>query len=252
MTVRGSRTRIGFLWPVDGLNDDEYWDCLAPGVGWYTARYGAGTSDETLSVETIAAYAEPAVVARAVPLIATIRPDEVALGDVVASCFAGADGDREIRAAVRTAAGVPVASGLLAIRESLRVVGARRINLLLPYPIDLSERVEAAVAGCGVEVVVAAAAAETDEFGIGMTAPEVWAERAARVDDTAADAVVIAGGGVRIGRCIAALEARLGKPVIASPQALVWLATRLAGVDATVGGLGHLLQVHGRAEVFHE
>lgn len=249
MSVRGSAARIGFLWPVDGLNDDEYWECLPPGVGWYPARYDAGTPDETLTEATIAAYADPALPARAVRLLQAVRPQAVALGDVAASCFDGPAGDRAIRAAVRAAAGVPVASGLSALAAALRAVGARRIALVTPYPADLAGRVEAALRASGLDVTGAASAGSADEFGIGLTPPEVWAERMAAADRPEAEALVLAGGGVRIGRCLAELEERSGKPVVASPQALVWYATRLAGADASRPGFGQLFADHGRTEV---
>jgi len=38
-TMRGSRGRIGFLLPADGLTDDEYWSCLPDGVALLAARY---------------------------------------------------------------------------------------------------------------------------------------------------------------------------------------------------------------------
>ena len=41
---------IGFLWPCDGLNDSEYWKFLPKDVGWLTARYGANTATEELTV----------------------------------------------------------------------------------------------------------------------------------------------------------------------------------------------------------
>lgn len=251
MSVRGASARIGFLWPVDGLNDDEYWDCLAPGVGWYAARYDAGTADETLTEETIGAYADPAVAARAARLVAAVRPQAVALGDVAASCFAGPRGDAAIRSAVAAVAGVPAASGLTALRAALGVMAVRRIALVTPYPPDLAASVEAALREFGFDVVAASTAAETDEFGIGLTPPEVWADRLRGADHPRAEALVLAGGGVRIGTALDALEAACGKPVVASPQALVWLATRLAGADATVPGRGRLLAEHGRTEVGH-
>ena len=35
------KKNIGFLWPCDGLNEQEYWKFLPKDVRWLTARYGA-------------------------------------------------------------------------------------------------------------------------------------------------------------------------------------------------------------------
>ena len=43
MIVAERMSRIGFLWPADGLNDDEYLRFVPEGVTWLTARYDAGT-----------------------------------------------------------------------------------------------------------------------------------------------------------------------------------------------------------------
>lgn len=68
-------------------------------------------------------------------------------------------------------------------------------------------------------------------------------------DRTDADAILIAGGGVRVAACLELLETRLRKPVIASPAALVWLAQRLAGTDAMRRGLETLFRDFGRADI---
>lgn len=68
-------------------------------------------------------------------------------------------------------------------------------------------------------------------------------------DSADADAIIIAGGGVRVAGCLDVLESRLRKPVIASPAALVWLAHRLAGTDCTRDGLGTLFRNFGCIDI---
>ena len=43
---------------------------------------------------------------------------------------------------------------------------------------------------------------------------------------------------------IDALEARIGKPVVTSTQAVLWRLLRLAGVSAPISGFGRLLRKH--------
>ena len=43
---------------------------------------------------------------------------------------------------------------------------------------------------------------------------------------------------------IDALEARIGKPVVTSTQAVLWHLLRLAGVETPIAGFGRLLREH--------
>ena len=244
---RGSVARIGFLCPVDGLNDDEYWNYLAEGVGWYIARYSAGLPEETLDDEAIAAYADPALVARATDLLLAVKPDVVAMGDFAAGIFNGLEGDKEMSDAVGRVCGVPVATGLQAMLAAMTALKARRVSVVSPYPNALSARVEACFEAVGLDVLAMHSADESDEFGIGLSTEKRWMNAALAADHPDSDAIVIAGGGVRIATSIAATEASLGKPVIATSAALVWQAQRLAGIDATSAHLGSLYDAHGNA-----
>lgn len=246
---RGSVARLGFLCPVDGLNDDEYWNYLADGVGWYIARYSAGLAEETLDDEAIAAYADPVHVRRAASLLLAVKPHAVALGDVAASVYGGHAGDRAMRAAVEAVAGVPAASGLWALTAAAAAVGAKRVAVVTPYPGDLGARLSASLEEAGLVVLSLQNEEENDEFGIALSSSDRWERQAMAADRADADAIIIAGGGVRVAACIASLEARLRKPVVASPAALVWLTQRLAGTDATCSGLGTLFRDFGRVEV---
>ena len=66
LLIRGSAGRIGFLWPADGLNDDEFWSCLPDGVALPTTRY-AVTGD--LSAESFENDADLAAILSAARLL---------------------------------------------------------------------------------------------------------------------------------------------------------------------------------------
>ena len=51
------KKNIGFLWPCDGLNEQEYWKFLPKDVRWLTARYGAETETEELTERNLEQYA---------------------------------------------------------------------------------------------------------------------------------------------------------------------------------------------------
>ena len=63
--MRGARGRIGFLFPDDGLNDDEYWAWLPERVAWLTTRYPGTLPGRGLDRATFEASADPAPMAAA-------------------------------------------------------------------------------------------------------------------------------------------------------------------------------------------
>ncbi len=246
MSMRGARARIGFLWPADGLNDDEYWSYLPDCVAWLTARYTPATGDETLTLDTIDAYADPALIARAARLLEAVKPHAVACGDNAASVVRGRDGDRAMAAAVEAVLHVPVATAGGAILAGLAAFQAGTIGLVSPYPADLTERLSAFLEAAGHGIAKLITAGETDEWGIGGATPDRWARAARAAGSAPVDAVVVAGGGIRMSGAIEPLERDLARPVIATPAALVWHAARLAGIDVRAAGEGRLYREHGR------
>ena len=61
---------------------------------------------------------------------------------------------------------------------------------------------------------------------------------------TATDSIFAACLNFRSHPIIEALEARIGKPVVTSTQAVLWRLLRLAGVETPIHGFGRLLREH--------
>ncbi|MEM6375680.1 MAG: arylmalonate decarboxylase, partial [Pseudomonadota bacterium] len=74
--------------------------------------------------------------------------------------------------------------------------------------------------------------------------PDFLEEFAASVDHAEADALFISCGALRSLEIVDRLEARLGKPVICSNQAMMWHCLRLAAINDRMTGYGRLLSDH--------
>ena len=83
-----------------------------------------------------------------------------------------------------------------------------------------------------------------DGFRLAEPAPEAIFEAALGVWDEDSDGMLIACLNFRSHPIIEALEARIGKPVVTSTQAVLWHTLRLAGVATPVPGYGRLLREH--------
>ncbi|MEM0907196.1 MAG: aminotransferase class III-fold pyridoxal phosphate-dependent enzyme [Pseudomonadota bacterium] len=241
--------RIGFLFPADGLNDDEFWRFLPPNVLWLTARYTAGAEEETLTRNGLDQYADPAVLARAAALLAPAHPDVIACGDHAGSIMRGIDGENALRAAMGPNA---VTMGGAAV-EAIRRLGAYRIALVSPYSEEITARLEAFLVESGLMVQSRLVMGAASEEEIGPRSAKWWANEiidwASGCGLQSTDCVLLAGGGVRFAGAIVMAEAVLGRPIVTGPGALVFAAATAAGVDPRRAGLGALYQPVATASI---
>lgn len=237
--------RIGFLWPADGLNDDEFDAFLPDGIAWLTARYDAGTETEDLTRDVLSAYAAPETLRRAAGMLRAVHPHLVASGDHAASFIAGAEGEKGMVAAIESTLGCPAVTMGKAILEALTALDARHVALASPYSADVSEALNSYLAAAGITVVASHVAGAMHEQDIGTRTAGEW------LDDlidfvqglkAAPDALVLAGGGVRFASAITAFEAQTRLPVVTGPGALVRAALLRLGLPAVQAGRGRLFR----------
>ena len=243
--IRGSRGRIGFLLPADGLTDDEYWSCLPEGVAMLVARYLVAGG---LSLEELEADSDLGPILGAVELIRQARADVAALADCAGAVVSGVAYERDLVDRVAAVLGRPATTTPRAIAASLHALGARRIVLAAPYLDVVVERFADFLSSHGIETVHSQAIAYAAETEIADLDPDHWRAVAHEADRPEAEAVVLGGGGIRVAAALKAAEDDLGKPVVAAPAALIWHASRLMGTDATRSDLGRLFSHFGAAD----
>lgn len=243
--MRGSAGRIGFLFPGDGLNDDEFWSYLPDGVAWLTARYPGTLPDQPLNQATFAASADLGPMVAAARVLAEAHPDVIVTGDHAGSFILDVGHDLEQGRAIAHASGARAGSTpSTAIIAALQSLGIGRIAITSPYDAEVTAAGRAFLHGHGIAVVGEARRSFDDETGIAGQAADFWAEAARAADHPDAQAIVLMGGGLRTGGSVARLEAALGKPVIAATAALVWHACELLGVNPDRPHLGRLFGVN--------
>jgi 4-aminobutyrate aminotransferase len=239
--MRGAAGRIGFLFPGDGLNDDEYWAWLPDDVAWLTARYPGTLPDQPLNLATFAASAEIGPMIAAARIIAEAHPQVIVTGDHAGSFIRGLGHDlRQIEAIVAASGAHAGSTPSTAIIAALRHLGLSRVAITSPYDLEVTAAGRAFLESHGISITGEVRRSFDDETGISGQAETFWAEAAIAADSPSAEAVVLMGGGLRTDGSVARLEARLGKPVIAAPAALVWHACSLLGINAARPRLGRL------------
>ncbi|AML52900.1 ectoine utilization protein EutA [Falsihalocynthiibacter arcticus] len=175
---------------------------------------------------------------------AQILPDEkmdvIAYGCTAASVVLGNDAVGEYLNAGKP--DTPFVTPSSAALEAFKALGARKISVLTPYSAHISDAVVAYFSSHGPEVVRANCLGVDDDREIARLSEYTIIEAACAAMDPDADALFLSCTGLRAAVCIARIEARIGKPVVTSNQAMIWRCLREIGSTKPVVGYGRLFQ----------
>ena len=225
----GSRGRIGVIYPSDGVLDGEFWRCVPPGVSVHVTRSLSSMDlDPDLGVsERHVLMAESTDIDDAAKRFSLIGVGCVAYACTAAAFGRGVGYDTEI---VRR------------IEAALRHMSVERVAVAAPYEDVTCERLRQFLEDSEFEVV------NLENLGLSGTAigavssDQVYALcRRAMTPD--ADGLFISCTGFPAIELIEALEQDLGVPVVNSNQATMWYALRIAGIQASMEGLGRLYRM---------
>ena len=176
----------------------------------------------------------------------TLLPD----GSLDVICYACTSGSLvmgEDRVHAELNKGAPKAKATSLIRgviRALKQIGAKKIVVATPYLDEINAKEVIYLEDAGFEVLsISGLNLEKDSDMVRVT-PDFIAEFARSIDRPDADAVFISCGALRSLGVIQQIETALGKPVIASNQAMIWDTLRLAGIDDKIEGYGELLLRH--------
>ena len=193
-----------------------------------------------ITVETLGAMRD-GITGAASLILAGGRLDVIAYGCTSGTMVIGED---EVFARLRAARpGIACTTPPTAALAALKALGARRIAVLTPYTEGVNRRVRDYFTGRGLAIAAFGAFDKESDFEIAAIAPASIVAAARALDAPDIEAIFLSCTGMRGLAVIEELEAMLGKPVIASNQAMAWHALRLAGHDAPLAGFGRLLRI---------
>ena len=230
----GASGLMGVLTPQANTTvEPEFWALMPPGWSMLNARLTSGraTIPERLVDYTTKFGAVAAEFANA-PV------DVIAAACTGASYLIGVEDEARIVAEVEAARGVPFVTAALASVAALRVMGARRIALLSPYPDDLNRACTPYWEAHGFEVVAKAGPALEDARFHPIYAMQGAGVLAAyrQLSDSPVDAVLMLGTGMAtLYPLLAGRDAGL-MPAVSCNLALVWAAAQKRRWDALGDG----------------
>lgn len=232
-----SRAKLGFvLLASEQTIEDDLMRMRPAGVGVHFTRV---RNSDTITVDTLRAMRQG--LADAASLIAP----EAGLNVVCYACTSGSVviGEDEVIAELGRGAPHARATTLVTgVVEGLRALEARRIVVGTPYLDEINAIERDFLERKGFEILAFEGLNIRLDTDIVRVSPKFIYEFARALDKPDADAIFISCGALRTLEVIQDIEAALGKPVVASNQAMMWHCLRLAGIGDRLERYGRLFQ----------
>lgn len=246
-----ARKRLGVVVPHADVGPEAELGAMAPPTLsvhvtrlHFSAMRAGGEMDPTIPHDPVEAFTQPPFVDDCVTLLADSPLDVIACGFTSSAYKHGADGERAlVERLEKLSRGIPVISTCLAAEDALRTLGIEKLALVNPawFDQDLDE--------AGARYFTAQGFTVVRHAPCGLPSGQVHVTPQALFDwvtstVSGAEAVFVAGNGMRAVGAIEALEQTLGIPVLTANQVLLWQTLRLTGLSEPVTGYGRLLHSH--------
>jgi len=250
------RGRVGLISPTQRGKSFHYWYRFAPdGVEIVPSYIGfrRGERDQFTSG-----------LDRAVELAEELRGlncDVIAVSGTPPFLLQGLDFERQWRAALEQRLGAPVVTAMEPGALALQTIGAHRVAVATYYGPELNQAIADHFARFGIESVL------LDGYSLDGTHEGLYTTPLRALDDVssahvyrycrdgvrrsggAVDALYINGAGWDYVPALDVLERDLQVPVVAAPNAEMWLVYRRLGISHRLEGLGVLMRDYYDADV---
>lgn len=176
--------------------------------------------------------------------VADILPDE-ALDVLVYGCTAASVvlGNDKVAEHMRTAKpGTPCVTPSSAAFDAFDALGVKKISVLTPYTPDVTDSLVTYFGQNGLEVINAVSFGLSDDREMARVSLQSIIDGGVAACDAQAEALFVSCTALRAARCVEQLEARLGKPVVTSNQAMVWRCMRHLGIETDIAAGGRLFE----------
>lgn len=139
--------------------------------------------------------------------------------------------------------GVPVVTPTSAALTAFQVLGVRRVALLTPYLVETTRPMVDYFSAQDIRIESVACFGLADDRQMARLDRTALIDAAVSLDTPQVDALFLSCTALPALDVIDAIEARLGKPVVSSNQAMFWALRGLAGLAVPEQGVGRLCDV---------
>ena len=233
--------RVGLIIPSSNrMVEQEMASAFPPGVVAHVTRLRM-TGSHHLAFDQLLPRVEEATRA-----LADARCDVIAFHCTANSMAGGKSGEDQILATLARAGAASATTTITAVQRAFDALAARRIVLVTPYGARTTEHEAEFLRHAGYDVLSAQGFALAGSDAYCAALPQFWRERVVAAARPDADAYFISCANISVFGVIEELEARLGRPVVTSNQAVIWDALELLGWHDRRGCPGRLFATHAR------
>ena len=233
------RARIGLIIPsVNRMTEPQFNHYAPEGLGVLVAR-GRVAGQYSKSVAELTDE-----IAHAAGTLADAGPDLIVFHCTSTSMQEGAGGEARIIDLIRRTTGIEALSTSSLVNDALHALGLKKLVLLSPYMSNAN--IIDYLTAAGFTVVEDVALKCNTATDIETVTPQRWLELALENDTPEADGVFLSCTNTTQIEAVAAIEQKLGKPVVNSNQAVLWgclkrLKAKLGGQSTPPQNLGRLM-----------
>jgi maleate cis-trans isomerase len=208
------RARIGMIIPsVNSMTELQFNQLAPPGLAVNVAR--ARVAGEWK--RPLAAMADE--IALSAKLLSDVAPDLIVFHCTDSSMTQGPQGEGRILDIVTDATGIPAVATSRLVLEALQALGIKTLVLLSPY--KSNQAVIDYLQASGLTVVHDVALG-LEALDFAKVTPQEWTDLARQHDHKEADGIFLSCTNTTQIEAVADIERVLGKPVVASNQAVLW------------------------------
>ena len=178
------------------------------------------------------------------PQTAALLPPSFGFDVIGYACTSGATmiGEAQVDEMIRGVhPNAKTSNPITAVKAALKALGLKRIALVTPYPVDVTLEMQANLAADGFETMAVATFDQSDDFTVARISSASILNAITQVGSREdIDGVFVSCTSLRALSIIPEAEAKIGKPVVSSNQALAWHLMRLAGLTDKIENAGQL------------
>jgi maleate isomerase len=239
MTMFGWRARVGMILPADNvITEPEFYGVGLPGVTYHCARLSE------IQPEPMRAEAATAAIG-----LREAGVDIVVYGCALTSFDAGGGVRMQLSEVIADVCQVPVVTATGSMLAALEHLDISKVSVVTPYTAARGKVFEETLVENNIEVCASVHRdfrEESDDprewWEVNQQSPTIAYRMVRDIDRPEAQGVLVSGTNVPLMPLLAQTELDLGKPVVASNQAMLWWCLRELGLSDVVSGHGRLFE----------
>lgn len=227
MNETRTAAKIGVLVPFTNTNLEPDMVLMRPlGTTVHFQRMGGYDVDEIPGSDQMAGLGASDI-SHDLRMISGVRPDVVLYGCTSATLTHGPSFDADLAKQIKAGSGAISLTAAGSLIAGVKAVGAAKVGFSSPYLGEINEQAMAFLAENGIETVRCAdVGRELGNYGQGELTPDEVFDLACQADHPDAQAIVLSCTDMRSVEAIERVEAKLGKPVVTSNQAMMFCLMR--------------------------